>query len=97
MAGQLEELYQNQNLSKNQTVTERYGKLATLLEPKSNLSRAIHREGARALKDFGYQPRRRFIGTPPATGIINTITWLALMNIFLFKDKTYNYFPGCCL
>jgi len=61
IADQLQELYQNQNLSKNQTVTERYGKWATLLEPNSNLSRAIHREGARALKAFGYEPRRRFM------------------------------------
>jgi hypothetical protein len=44
-----------------QNVTDRYGKWASMLGSKPELSEAMHREGARALKVFGYQPPQRFM------------------------------------
>ena len=48
-------------LQKNATVTDRYGKWATMLRSAPELSEAMHREGARALELFGYHPPRRFM------------------------------------
>lgn len=62
LASQLDVLKGNAlKLQKNATVTDRYGKWATMLSSAPELSEAMHREGARALELFGYHPPRRFM------------------------------------
>ncbi|KAI2505227.1 hypothetical protein MHU86_9223 [Fragilaria crotonensis] len=61
MMEQLEALYARKTLSKNRTVTERYGKWSTLLEPNSTLFLLFHSEGAKGLQLFGYEPRKETI------------------------------------
>jgi hypothetical protein len=46
---------------KKGNVNDRYGKWATLLQTAPELSQAMHKEGARALKLFGYEPPQRFM------------------------------------
>ena len=58
MMDQLEDLYARKTLSKNRSVTERYGKWSYLLEPNSSLFLLFHSEGARGLQLFGYEPRK---------------------------------------
>jgi hypothetical protein len=64
-ASQLDELYARHNrttttttttmmTTMHRTVEERYGKWSKLVDPNSNLSMFLHREGARALHIFGY-------------------------------------------
>jgi hypothetical protein len=49
------------NAVNKQNVTDRYGKWANMLSSRPELSEAMHREGARALKAFGYLPPQRFM------------------------------------
>ena len=58
MMDQLEDLYARKTLSKNRSVTERYGKWSYLLELNSSLFLLFHSEGARGLQLFGYEPRK---------------------------------------
>ena len=68
IASQLEVLKGNAlKQTNNITVTDRYGKWATMLRSAPELSQAMHREGARALELFGYHPPRRFMDRRPAS------------------------------
>jgi hypothetical protein len=52
-------------------VKKRYGKWMRLLSNHSDLSSALHREGALGLAVFGYEPARRFLDRPSSSKMDN--------------------------
>jgi hypothetical protein len=52
-------------------VKKRYGKWMRLLSNHSELSSALHREGALGLAVFGYEPTRRFLDRPSSSKMDN--------------------------
>jgi hypothetical protein len=62
LQSQLEKLKDDAEAApKKGNVNDRYGKWSTLLQTAPELSQAMHKEGARALKLFGYEPPQRFM------------------------------------